>query len=273
MSLRPAATFLLLLGVAGAAAGIVPQQARPENLPLDMRTWYRRDYSRCNGAGRVTVGGAGITIEVDSSALKYWQLPTLLGPLPVNERAGWVRRCDRPPASFARDAIDRARGMNSTIHLRDYPYVSWRWRVQGTIDDAETADAEGRIQSAGDDFAAKVGFQMLPEGSEELRELAYVWTRTIPEDTLLVQESGALFWQYRFYRLVVESGEEHVGTWREVTRNLAADYKRVWPDEEPGILLRVFLMTDGDNTGVSVAASYDDLVLHRSPPRGVPTGR
>ena len=167
MSLRPAVTFLLLLGVAGGAAGVMPQQAQPENLPLDMSVWYRRDYSRCKGTGRVTVGGNGITIEVDNSALKYWQLPTLLGPLPVNERAGWVRRCDRPPASFARDAIERARGMNATIHVRDYPYVSWRWRVQGTIDDTHTADSSGTIQSSGDDFAAKVGFQMLPEGGEE----------------------------------------------------------------------------------------------------------
>lgn len=265
--LRPPVALLLLVVIAGGTA-IAGSQAPelPDTLPLDMSVWYRRDYARCNGAGRVTIGGNIITIEADHSALKYWQIPTLIGPLPINERLGWIRRCDRPPGSFATEARKRAEEQQITIRVTDYPYISWRWRIQGTIDDSRTADRSGRILSGGDDFAAKLGIQMLPEGGNDLREIAYVWTRSIPEGTTLVQEAGVLFWHFRFYRIVAESGDEYVGQWRTETRNLVEDYKRIWPDEEPGVLMRIFLMTDGDNTGTKAIASYADIVLHRTPP-------
>jgi hypothetical protein len=267
-AVRCCAVFLLLLVCAGGAAiGLTAQTVdRPESVALDMSEWHRRDYDRCRGAGRVITSPNTLTLEVDDSALKYWQLPSLLGPLEVNRRAGWIRRCDRPPASFATEMLKRT-DPDALIEIVEYPFVSWRWSVDGTLDDSETVDSEGRVQSRGDDFAAKVGFQMMPRGSDELREIAYVWTRTIPREEILLQEAGALFWKFRFYRIVAESGDEHIGLWRDVTRNLRADYQRIWPDEEPGILLRVFLMTDGDNTNVRASASYGDIVLHRSPPR------
>ncbi len=267
-AVRCCAAFLLLLACAsGAAVALTAQDSlRPESVALDMSDWHRRDYDRCRGAGRVITSPNTLTLEVDDSALKYWQLPTLLGPLEVNRRAGWIRRCDRPPASFANEMLKRT-DPEALIEIVEYPFVSWRWSVDGTLDDSDTVDGEGRIQSRGDDFAAKIGFQMMPRGSDELREIAYVWTRTIPRDEVLLQEAGALFWKFRFYRIVAESGDEHIGMWRDVTRNLRADYQRIWPDEEPGILLRVYLMTDGDNTNVKASASYGDIVLHRSPPR------
>jgi len=270
----PPVALMLLVAIAGGTALAVAQApATPETLPLDMSVWYRRDYARCNGAGRVTKGGTSITIEADHSALKYWQVPTLLGPLPINERAGWIRRCDRPPGAFAAEARKRGEAEQIMVQITDYPYVTWRWRIDGTVDDSRTANAAGKIQSAGDDFAAKIGFQMIPKGGDDLREVAYVWTRSIPEGTTLVQEAGALFWHFSFYRIVAESGDDHVGEWRTETRNLLEEYRRIWPDEEPGALMRIFLMTDGDNTGTKVAASYADIVLHRSPPKHIDTDR
>jgi len=272
--LRPPVTLLLLVAIAGGTAlGSAQTPALPDTLPLDMGVWHRRDYSRCRGAGRVTTGGNIITIQADRSALKYWQVPTLIGPLPINERWGWIRRCDRPPGAFGTEARKRAEADGITVQVTDYPYISWRWRVEGTIDDSRTANAEGRIRSAGDDFAAKLGIQMLPVGGDDVREIAYVWTRSIPEGTTLVQEAGALFWHFSFYRIVAESGDEHVGEWRTETRNLLEEYKRIWPDEEPGVLMRIFLMTDGDNTGTKVTASYADIVLHRTLPRDIDTVR
>ncbi len=272
--LRPPVTFFLLVAIAGGTALAGAQGPElPDTLPLDMSVWYRRDYARCNGAGRVTTGGGVITIEADHSALKYWQVPTLAGPLPINEKWGWIRRCDRPPASFGPEARKRAEADQVTIRLADYPYISWRWRIEGTVDDSGTANAEGKILSAGDDFAAKIGIQMLPAGGDDLREIAYVWTSSIPEGTTLVQEAGALFWRFSFYRVVAESGDEHVGEWRTETRNLVEEYKRIWPDEEPGLLIRIFLMTDGDNTGTEATASYSDIVLHRTLPAQIATDR
>ncbi len=263
----------MLLGAIAAGTALAGAQAPelPDRVPLDMSVWYRRDYARCNGAGRVTKGGDSITIQADHSALKYWQAPTLIGPLPINERWGWIRRCDRPPGAFAAEV--RKQDAQTLIRIADYPYITWRWRIEGTVDDSRTANSAGKILSAGDDFAAKIGFQMLPRDGDDLREIAYVWTRSIPEGTTLVQEAGALFWHFSFYRIVAESGDEHVGEWRTETRNLLEEYRRIWPDEEPGELMRVFLMTDGDNTGTIATATYADIVLHRTRPERLDTDR
>ena len=70
-----------------------------------------------------------------------------------------------------------------------------------------------------------------------------------------------------------ESGDEHAGRWQTASRNLLDDYKRIWPDEEPGTLLRVFVMTDGDNTNVAAEASYARVALHQTPPGDLATDR
>ncbi len=131
--------FLLRLGTAigliGLSSGLahafaIPQDP-PATLALDMSVWQRRDYGRCQGYGRVTIGANGVTIQVDDSALKYWQIPTLAGPLPIDPSWGWIKRCDRPPSSFATSAREQAEADGVAIQVPDYPYVAGRrcpWR-------------------------------------------------------------------------------------------------------------------------------------------------
>jgi len=242
---------------------------RPEpirEIPLDMLGgWYRRDWDGCEGASTVEHEGRTIRIASDRSAVKYWQSPTLVGGTLRFADEGWLRSCDRPPQRFARDMLHLDEIRDLLIPVRDFPVVRWSWSVDRPVDDARTADAEGKIDSAGDDFAAKLGFQIVPHDSIDLREIAYVWTRTIPEETLLVQETRILFFHWRFYRIVARSGEPSDGL-EPVVRNLYDDYKRIWPDEEPGRVVRIYLMTDGDNTGTTAEGAYSDLrFLSRKP--------
>ena len=96
-----------------------------------------------------------------------------------------------PPRGFGKDVREQARGQYDLISATEYPYISWRWRVSNTIDDSGTADHKGKIQKSGDDFAAKIGISVLNTRGK-LREIAYLWTRTIPEETSLTQVTSVL---------------------------------------------------------------------------------
>lgn len=235
----------------------LPEPVR--EIPLDMLGgWYRRDWDGCDGASSVEHEGRTIRIASDRSAVKYWQSPTLVGGTLRFADESWLRDCERPPRRFARDMLELDQIRELLIPLSEYPIVRWSWNVDQPVNDSRTADAEGKIDSAGDDFAAKIGFQIVPHDSIELREIAYVWTRAIPEETLLVQETRILFFHWRFYRIVARSGKPS-GRLEPVVRNLYEDYKRIWPNEEPGRVIRIYLMTDGDNTETSAAGAYSDL--------------
>ena len=64
----------------------------------------------------------------------------------------------------------------------------------------------------------------------------------------------------RIRKLVVDSGPEHLGTWRVHQRNLVADYERAF-GEKPGPLMAIGKMTDADNTRASAEAWYGPIEL------------
>ena len=87
--------------------------------------------------------------------------------------------------------------------------------------------------------------------------LTYIWCNTRPVGTVLVSPRTD-----RVRKIVVESGENHVGQWREYQRDIAKDFRQAF-GEEPGPLIGVALMTDADNTGEQINAWYG--ALHLSP--------
>lgn len=246
--------------VAGDAPG-----ERPDRVAVDMLDgWHRRDWDKCRGASTVSHLGDTIVIHSDRSAVNLWQSPTILGiALDVDPDQKWLRNCDRPPLSFAPSRVRDADVHPRLLAVQEYRYLSWRWRIDTPIDDRLTVDDRLRIRREGDDFAAKLGVIMVPEGSTSHREIAYVWMKSKPVDTLMVQEWGPFFWRFRFYRMVAETGTAHAGTWRSAERDLVADYLRIWPDEKPGKVVSVYLMTDGDNTGSVVTGEFADLEFRR----------
>jgi hypothetical protein len=58
--------------------------------------------------------------------------------------------------------------------------------------------------------------------------------------------------------IAVESGVDRIGQWIQMSRDVLADYRRIF-GEEPGAVDAVAIMTDTDNTGASAAAWYGDI--------------
>lgn len=85
--------------------------------------------------------------------------------------------------------------------------------------------------------------------------LVYVWSNTEPVGTIVVNPRTD-----RIRKLVVESGPEPLGRWRDHERDVQADFLRAF-GEPPGPLMAVALMTDTDNTQSRLKAWYGPLTL------------
>ncbi|HEY6241383.1 MAG TPA: DUF3047 domain-containing protein, partial [Burkholderiales bacterium] len=63
--------------------------------------------------------------------------------------------------------------------------------------------------------------------------------------------------------IAVESGREKLGTWLDETRDVEADYRRLF-GEEPGKIISVGVLTETDASDRSLEAYYGDLAFREA---------
>ena len=145
----------------------------------------------------------------------------------------------------------------------------WAWRVdrlnpQASIADADVEDAVARVIFAFDGDRSRLSArnramfdlaQALTGEPPPYATLMYVWETRKPLGSVVVNPRSD-----RIRKLVVDSGPEHLGTWRVHQRNLVADYERAF-GEKPGPLMAIGKMTDADNTRASAEAWYGAIEL------------
>ncbi len=242
-----------------------------ETISVDMNAdWIRRDWKLCREAVQTSQKNGTFAIHSNHAAALFWQVPTRAGsPLPIDRNQDWIQRCERPPRDFETTVKKMPGATDQLISIADYPYISWHWRVNATIDDRGLANRYGEINKNSDDFAAKIGITFFND-KEELRELAYVWTHSIPEETALSQVTTVIPWvlKFKWYRIVAETGDQKRNTWVFETRNLYQDFKRFYPDEEPREIVRIYLMSDSDNTGTEVQSAFSNVNFYKTMPQG-----
>jgi hypothetical protein len=150
--------------------------------------------------------------------------------------------------------------------------LNFSWKVDALpsmadLRDPEAEDAPVRIVLAfgGDRSLLSPRTHRLSELSrlltgEELpyATLAYVWSAQEPLETVVHNPRTD-----RIRKLVVETGEQSLGQWREYKRDVRLDYIRAF-GEVPGPLLAIALMTDTDNTDSKLQAWYGRLQLEAS---------
>lgn len=147
--------------------------------------------------------------------------------------------------------------------------LHWQWRVDRL---AENADM---LHKNGDDFAARVYvlFDLPAErlgiveratrsvarwiyGDEPpLAALCYVWSNRYPIGTEARNPYSA-----RVHTIVVESGPEKLHRWQHESRDIAADYRRAFGTDPPGIV-GIVVAADTDDTGASAEAYFGDIEL------------
>lgn len=181
------------------------------------------------------------------------------------------RRSDRPSLSVRSDRSVSILRRRFAGGVTDVGNIDFSWKIDALpegahLEDAERADAPVRILLSFDGDRSKLSSRnhRLSEMSrlltgEELpyATLMYVWSNDDAPGTLLVNPRTD-----RIRKLVVESGPNHIGRWREYRRDVRADFLRAF-GEEPGPLRAVALMTDTDNTRSRLQAWYGPMKLGR----------
>jgi len=155
-----------------------------------------------------------------------------------------------------------------------FPMLSWRWKVIQGIPNANTAeqskeDAPARLMIgfAGDtsklsfrERAAASAAQTISGQALPYATLMYIWGGKVAVDSITVSSRSS-----RIRMLAVAADDQGIGSWHTYTRNLVADFKRVF-GEEPGKVMSIEVMTDTDNTGGDAQALYGDITVGPAKP-------
>lgn len=135
----------------------------------------------------------------------------------------------------------------------EYRYLRWRWKIEETI-----AQGDERTK-AGDDYAARVYVIFPGRFFWQTRALNYIWANRLPTEDFVPNAFTA-----NAMLLAVRSGPSQAGQWLEESRDLVADYRRVFGSDPPKAGA-VAIMTDTDNTGGRARAWYGDISLSTRP--------
>lgn len=131
------------------------------------------------------------------------------------------------------------------------PVVTWKWKVEKfpAKKNPETLEAEEEH-----DFAARV-YVIFPAGFIlNSKVLEYIWAETLP-----VGSAGTSPYSKNIRLMVLESGQAKDGGWRAESRDILADYQKMFgapPERDMGV---VAFMTNTEHTGTTAEALYDDI--------------
>ncbi len=147
------------------------------------------------------------------------------------------------------------------------PLLTWRWKVSRALKGSDFS------RKSGDDYAARV-YVLFDYPVEKLSlgdrvkmslgrtlygaelptaAIAYVWGTAQK-----VGDTGPNPYTDRVQMIVVDSGAGQVGQWREIERDVAADFRAVFGVEAPRVV-GIAVSADTDNTGEAVVTRFGDL--------------
>jgi hypothetical protein len=168
-------------------------------------------------------------------------------------------------------AARAATGLYRKIRINPYQqrYIEWDWRVDQLIPGADKRKA-GREDSParlvisfhGDpqklDFEQRTKLRIAKALAGEplpYAMLIYVWANEVTAETVLPNLHID-----RIQMIVVERGEAQLGQWVHYRRDIVKDYRRAF-NEEPGDIVAVGVLTDGENTQQTAHALYGDITF------------
>ena len=219
---------------------------------------------------------AALEVGKFSAALEGDSLPEGWKPLtfPKIERHT-VYMLVKDEGTTAVKAISEASASGLTrqikINPKEYPIISWRWKVTSVLKKGDVTKKDGddypaRIYITFEYNSTKVGFfdkakfetyKLLYGQYPPIGAINYIWESRVPRGTIVPNS-----YTDRVKMIVVESGSALLNQWVSEERDLYDDYKKAF-GEEPPMLSAVAIMTDTDNTGEATIAYYGDIVFKK----------
>ena len=142
-----------------------------------------------------------------------------------------------------------------TFEARQYPYLTWQWKVDNII---AAGDA---TRKSGDDYGARIYVVFPSFFFWNTKAINYIWANRLPKEEAVPNPYTA-----NNMMISVESGPVETGKWITETRNIYEDYRRLF-GKEPPTVGAIAIMTDTDNTGESASADYGPIAICSRDPR------
>ncbi|MEH6825073.1 MAG: DUF3047 domain-containing protein [Motiliproteus sp.] len=131
--------------------------------------------------------------------------------------------------------------------LSDFPILSWRWKIEQTL---EQGDARFK---QGDDYAARIYIVFPHWFFPKTKTINYIWANRLAKG-----ESIANPFTANAMMLALQSGNAQAGTWVTERRDVREDYRRLFGEEPPRVGA-IVIMSDTDNSHSEARAWFDDL--------------
>jgi len=138
--------------------------------------------------------------------------------------------------------------------IKDYPYLSWQWKVTALPDGGDVRRKDRDDQAA----QVYVVFPRFPAAVNS-RLVGYIWDSTAPAG-LRVQSTKTVNTRY----IILRSGPGELGKWLEEERNVYEDYKALFK-EEPPKAGSVSVMIDSDDTKGAAESFVGSIVFSKEP--------
>lgn len=158
-----------------------------------------------------------------------------------------------------------------TFNPKEYPYLSWRWKVNKAIPGTDVTS------KSGDDYAARVyvmfkyELEDLPEEEQSrvswykffngelppLATLNYIWANKMAVGNIVSSP-----YTERVKMVILKNKESALQEWHIEERNIYEDYKKAF-GEEPKDVISIAIMTDTDNTNAMAETYFGDIVASK----------
>ena len=213
------------------------------------------------GGKRVPAPDGSGRIRVPVADDRPWQLPADGVP------SGWDLHVFAGQASVERIRSDgrlamRLRSERSSFALsrdvvlnpREFPYLTWSWRVMKLPVNGDVRDPTRDDQAA----QVYVVFPRWPSPRTASDVVGYVWDTRAPVGT---RQTSSRADNVRIF--VVESGAGRLDAWRVQQRNVVEDYVALFGREPPRVG-KVAVMIDTNDTRGSAEALVGDLLFSKT---------
>ena len=203
---------------------------------------------------------------------KSWEMLTFGS---IDEHTSYTLVNDQKINVIKAQSNESASGLTKKIRFnpKDYPYLSWRWKVNKDIPGSDVTS------KSGDDFAARIyvifHYDVKDLSADEqsnvnwykffngklppLATLNYIWGNKMEVGRIVSSP-----YTERVKMVILKNKNSALQKWHIEERNIYEDYKKAF-GEEPKDVISVAIMTDTDNTRAMAESYFGDIVVSKMP--------
>lgn len=183
----------------------------------------------------------------NDKALHKWHTMILNGEV----KYSLVKQADNGFVEAQSDKTCSALYYRIGYKLKDYPMLSWKWKVLKFPDKSAALSEQEK-----DDYAARVYviFPFLSFSSSKFIE--YIWSEDLPKESIMNSPDAD-----NVKLVVIRTGEKEAGEWISESRNVYEDYIKAFGQEPKRGVGAIAMMCDADNTKSQAESLFDNITI------------